>query len=146
MTPRARHGFVLLLTLIASLVISILAVSALAFVRLERSNAQHFTLTTDHEHSLSSGIEEALALLHAYPDPRRVICARNGGDPDQPHTCDYHLVPADRSYRIDFSAYDYPHHPQLSGVAPADDPTTRIEFTVDPHNDIRIDTWTLSHP
>lgn len=148
MTPHtnARHGFVLLLTLIASLVISILAVSALAFVRLERANAQHFTLTTNHEHHLSSGIEEALALLHAYPDPRRIICARNGGDPDQPQSCNYHLIPPDRSYRIDFSTYDYPNHPHLTGVAPADDPTTRIELTVDPNNDIRIDTWNLTHP
>ena len=83
--PRARRGFVLLFTLLASMVAAVLGVSALAYVRLERADAQAFARTTSHEQALSTGVEEALALLHAFPDPRRVICERNGGDPDLTH-------------------------------------------------------------
>lgn len=147
MTPprHARRGFVLLFTLLASMVAAALGVSALAYVRLERTSAQAFARTTAHEHALSTGIEEALALLHAYPDPRRVICERNGGNPNDPSSCTYHLLGPDGAYRIDFDAYAYPSHPHFTGVAPATDPTTRVDVSIDP-TDIQIATWTIRHP
>lgn len=144
--PHARRGFVLLGALIASLVISVLAASVLAYIRLERANATTFTSSTRHEHAANTAIEEALALLHAFPDPRRIICARNGGDPDQPHTCTYHLTPPDRAYQLDLTQYDYPTNPLIIATAPADNPTISIHITVDPNNDIRISTWLITHP
>ena len=143
--PRARRGFVLLFTLLASMVAAVLGVSALAYVRLERADAQAFARTTSHEHALSTGVEEALALLHAFPGPRRVICERNGGDPNDPTSCDYRLNGPNGAYRIDFTSYAYPGHPHFTGVAPATDPTTRVDVSVDPA-DIRIATWAIRHP
>lgn len=147
MTPHrhARRGFVLLFTLLASMVAAVLGVSALAYVRIERANAQSFARTTSHEHALSTGVEEALALLHAYPDPRAVICERNGGNPDDPSTCDYALIGPNNGYRIDFGTYAYPSNPHFTGTAPAYDPTTRVDVSVDP-TDIQIATWTIRHP
>lgn len=141
-----QDGFILLFALITSIIVLTLATASLAFVRLERQDTQAFGTTSQEQRDATSAIEEALALLHVYPDPKRAVCERNGGDPDDPDSCDYVLRAPDGAYAIDFSDYDYPDDPTVAGYAPADDPSLKLTITVDPGNEIDIATWTRRTP